>query len=444
MFKRIQNIIITLSLSVTLFVFCVPADPARAEDKNSLFIVELINWIRMDPVRYAESLGYDRAAVLQVSFLASRFSNGINLFALSDFLMEKAAFDNAEFPVGDGPAMTVLTDYADTGDVNGTVIFANFMDPLQAVRVIVDDQFVKELDPFYTGTRYILSNTYNNIGASLRDGRLTIESGIRNAYFVKICFGSSLLRSEVQVVSMINQLRAAPQDAHKYIALNTWFLAGDYHPLFINRPLSVTAQVSLSEAVDYDEASQDYGYEGDGVVESSVFETFPHIEADLYAKVMFSSLVLREAKEYPGKNSIFHPNYNTIGLATYYVGGADYDFSKLSAVAGILSKDSLGMVDIYGVLYVDADGNGCYGPGEELANREVAVYETSAPESVFRPVSNNAGYFSISLPVGGQYVFQSDDAHGRGFKTMTSVTDQFLGVVVEPVTDVTMAPGSGK
>ena len=92
------------------------------------------------------------------------------------------------------PEPLYFEDYARTGEITGVISFNHFMDPKTAVRIIINNQFKRELYAGFEGQRWILNKEINLVGASLKAGNIALESFSGNAYFLSTTFGSSLLK----------------------------------------------------------------------------------------------------------------------------------------------------------------------------------------------------------------------------------------------------------
>ncbi len=424
----IKRITIWICICFLAGLFSVTQKPCFATRtlSNEQYIVALVNHIRLDPFGYAEMLGYNRETLLQTLPWLAPVSAGLELSIASDFLNQRASALNSDDSLVQEPVPTIGTDFARTGHIGGVVSFLNFMDPWLAINVIMDNQFKKELDQNYEGKRYILSRAYRHVGAAFRAGRV----GISNAYYISICFGSDLLKSEAQVVNLINQMRANPLESYIYLNLNTSFLPGNFAPLFLNDALRSTASVGLSSHVDFPAHALYFGFTGSGVVESSVIEAFPNIDPNFYALLIFSSLIINDAQFYPFKNTIFNPAYNEIGPAVFYVDGETYDYSKLTVATGYTGNQNPAASKIFGLAYTDFDQNNVYTPGEDAANRVITIYNKLNHAKVAIAITSNAGQFTASLPINMEYIIQTGTVDNLSRKDIFLTTDLFVDLKV--------------
>ena len=424
--------ILNISIFLATLIFATQGTGlAATKISNEEYVVALVNHIRLDPLGYAERLGYNRQSLLQQSPWLSEVRYDLDLMSVSEFLNQRAAARNRIDLSTAEPVPTTHTDYAAVGDVNGVVSFNNFMDPWEAIGVVINTQFRKELDPMYEGKRIIISSEYKLIGTSFRTGRAQLQTGSKNAYYVFVCFASSQLKSEVQVVNMINQVRANPSDSYKYLAFNTTFLSGGYGPLFLNDALASTARINLSALIDILAYAQYFGFPGINVADSSVIETFPKATSGQLALWMFSSLMLNEIKSYPARNTILNPAWNEIGPALYHVSNPTYDHVKLTAVSGLTENQNPGVSRVYGVVFTDIDLNGVYTPGEEAPDRVISVYDMRTRARIRTVVTNTAGQFCLSLPNNVEYSIQTGGEKNREGKLIFLTADRYFDLIVK-------------
>lgn len=423
---------------------CLLLDKSEASTEIQEYIIERINNIRLDPLSYAEGLGYDSQVLLDtLPFLNKFIGKDAELLKADKFLILRAHAQNSldileSDPLQPNPVILPGNDYAYTGETKASVSFSNFMDMETALQVVVDNLFERELDPEFEGQKYILSSYFDLAGASLRSGTTWDQTGRKNSCFITICFGSSLLKSEVQVLNMINQVRAEPRKANNYILFNLNSLIqenfdvihaflGTYKPLFLDKTLQKKYGTLFNNTTtDYLSQALTYGYTGVEVNKSSTIEIFPKTDSNSFAILIFSYLILDELKAYPEKKIIFNPDFNDAGLAVFYINGAIYDFAKLTVTAGNTIKENSSCSKIYGLIYNDIDGNGVYAPGEGAAGQTVVVYNKETFEKVETAITDNAGHFSTSLLNQKEYIIETGTGETKAGKDIYLDMDQFF------------------
>ena len=443
MIKTAIKIIFAFSL---VFLFpCLLQDKSEASTEIQEYIIERINNIRLDPLSYAESLGYNSQVLLgTLPFFDKFIEKDAELLKADEFLILKANVQNSlDIPESGHlqPNSEILpgNDYAYTGETKATVSFSNFMDMETALQVVVNNLFEQELDPEFEGQKYILSSDFDLAGASLRSGTTWDQTGRKNSYFITICFGSSLLKSEVQVLNMINQVRTEPQKINNYILFNLNSLIqenfdvihaflGTYKPLFPDKTLQKYGTVFNNTTTDTDYLSQAlaYDYTGVEIDKSSIIEIFPKTNSDSFAIRIFSYLILNELESYPEKKVIFNHDFNDAGIAISYINGVTYDFAKLTVTAGNTIKENSSYSKIYGLIYNDINGNGVYAPGEGAAGQTVVVYDKETFEKVETAITDNAGHFSISLLNQKEYIIETGTGETKVGKDIYLDMDQFF------------------
>lgn len=421
---------------------------AYATQSDEAYAVSLVNQIRQDPLGYAEGLGYDRNVLLgQLPWIwMTGAANGLGAVTVSEVLTRRAEKKNTDGIVGNlaitiigesfgeeaaADTVTMNTDYAAQGDISGVITFNNFMDRSAAIDVVINSQFKKELDPDYTGKRILVSAAYKLIGASFYSGTVQSTSGSVNAYIIYICLSSSMLKSEVQVVNMLNQVRDNPAEAYNYLSLDLSFLQDSYRPLFFYDALEVTAKVALYEEVDFLSHALGLGFPWPTVGYTSGIETFPVAAWDTLAMWTFSSLMARETEAYPGRDTMFSTLWNEVGAGLYRVGDASYDSVKLTMVTGQSGASTNGLFRIYGVAYVDEDLNGVYTIGEEAVGRLVTAYNNSTGMKIQNVVTNRAGQFSFSLSGNVVYNIETINNEIRTGRLVVLNNDLYLPLSVQ-------------
>lgn len=442
---------ILLSFHLVFLLPCFLQDQADASGETEIqeYIIERLNNIRSAPFAYAETLGYDSQTLLETLPCLNEFiEKDIELFTIDEFLNLKAGDLNSQKTTESDPIepdVEILpeNDYAYTGETKATISFLNFMDIQTAVQIIINHLFKKELDPEFKGQRYILSSDFNLAGASLTGETTWDQTGMKNSYFITICFGSSLLKSEVQVLNMINQVRAEPLKNNNYIVLNfsslinenfnaIYALLRTYPPLFLNNRLQTYQTVFNNTDQDYLSQALSYGYNGVEVDKSSVAEVFPATDTNSLASLIFSSLILNELKKYPEKQIVFNPDFNDAGLSYTSVNPL-YGCTELSFTAGKRISENSACSKIYGIIYKDIDENDVYTPGEEAAKEAVAIYDKETFEKIKTIITDNAGHFSVNLLNQKEYIIQTGTGETITEKHIYLDADQFFILKLMPI-----------
>lgn len=402
--------------------------------------------MRNDPLAYAEQLGYNRALLLEQQPWLAQIARGLGIVAHSDSLATQALIQNAQDYSANGSEIlylddagaaainavpTMNTEYAAEGSVSGIVSFYNLMDTQAAIGVVMNNQFKNELDASFQGKRILLSPQFRQMGTAIRAGQLQVDSRYNNAYFVYTCFSSNLLKSEVQVVNMLNQVRAYPDQVGTYLSVDLDFLPGGYAPLFLNDALISASQTVLYNEVDVHAHAMYFGFPEPNIGYTNAIERFPGADSNTLARWIFSSLLVREAAVYPTRDAIFNPAWNEIGPALYAAGNNAYNSIKLTMVSGYDYKEETGLSRIYGVVYTDLDSNGSYTPGEDASDLLISVYDTRTGTKVRTIYTNKAGQFSLTLPNTVEYNIETINNGKRSGQLLVLTGDLFLKLMVE-------------
>lgn len=450
-------------MAILLMVLACSFGHAEAEGEDSTlevppYAIELINTIRLDPLAYAESIGIDPGKLIEeLPWMAEYLKNGLPPLVSKSYFNSLAEEKNSEAKAsdetaGESDAPQAQYDFSLTGEFGGIVSFYNFMPSEFAWEIIIRNQFEQEIKPGRVEPLYILNPGFDSIGIAIRGGVHSNSKGeIKNAYFATIYLASSTLKSEVQVLNMINQVRLDPDTIQTYLGKSLLEIVHnnpDTHlewsrsclPLMDSLILNKYARdysrqivspgegpLFASDSTPYSRALE-MGYEG-----SKFAETYTPIPVNVtsgeIATMVFSSLVDEEFKTFSDRKAIFSLDTVHGGLGISFTGGGEgqeqISFSSVLC-AGILKKDTLvdenvdenfhPQAGIYGVVYSDRDENGLvypdnngnkiYSPGEDIEGASIVVVRKSDGITVSRVYTDRAGHFSISLDSGEEYRFE--------------------------------------
>jgi len=491
----VLNMVVAICLVAALSITSVQRARADDLDGNSLFIIELINWIRLDPLSYAEELGYNRELLIEdLPWLMDFTENKLPLLNITGFLNKKASFLNnsmnfdeyayyetklealqadpdtadewadktaADVEVSfeaagltaldhweeygqyeDGMYVTEVTapeplyfeDYARTGEITGVISFHNFMDPKTAVRIIINNRFKRELDAGFEGQRCILNKEFNLAGTSFKAGNIALESFSGHAYFLTTTFGSSLLKSQRQILNLINQVRTNPYKAQAWLLLNLdAFLGQQYSPLFLNDVLQEFVTTDYMNTQYYAIHAKNFGYNGYGVNQSSTIETFPRTGENAMISWIFSSLVLNEIKGFSNTSVVFGPDYKDVGIDLLFVNGLVTSYARLALIAGTGSSENKNpeVSKIYGLVYADANLDGAYTPGEGVANRSISIHDGYTFVKLVTVLTDNTGHFSVPHLFNNKaYIILTGSGDNFAGKEIFLGRDQFFSLKV--------------
>lgn len=428
-----------------------PAVALSAED-NQVFL-EMINKIREAPYEYAIKYleGCTNASLKangiepDTTFARYKVDGGLTAMAETESRLmagEKIPESEEKSPV-----------YRFSASTGGVVSFFNFMPRDTAFKLVINYLFKNELKT--NAFNYILSEKYSSAGIAISAGKV----GSGNAWFVAISLRSSELVSEIQMLNLINQARANPDNIWEYTQLNQAdvftlnpnfpdLIYSEYKPLFFNASLSASARAHLLETQTDLETDSYHGYQGEVVQESDV-EIACLTEKDglsvgfLFKSLMFSyelvewpssSVVFLRDVQNVGSNITYQPGDNKIGssVLSFVVGKNDLNISSDENSSSNTDRSSR----VYCLLFSDDDGDGLYAPGEELRQKTVTVSvytdDVGEMQEIQRIDTDNAGHFSIPLEINRQYSFTAtiEDVQFREDVFITS--DQFVKLGYSP------------
>ena len=415
-------------LNVSSLVFTCAAADVSIVDEGQEYVVGLINTIRLDPLSYAQSLGYDKNILAEkLPWLADDFENGFAACIGDGALKERAASLNDID--GKEPQPQALPDpeydYSLFREKSGVVSFNNFMSVKSACKIVIENIFMQALDPDQDGLRPILDSRFNIVGVSVKSGRLQGVGDMVNAYYITICFASSARKYEVQTMNMINQLRAEPVKLLRSLGVKIPLAASENWPL-IRSILNTDYTPLLDSSVLHDSiknASGNLITDGFDDVNSSVFYTKHELQSPVHTvNEIFSSIVFDELKAWPAKNAVFS-TAQYAGLKLKYVpvvvGGDSAIISVCTVDTGEKQSFLTGVMEIYGVVYSDTDGNGFYSPWEGKNFEPVVVFDKQNNNILKKTFTDNAGHFT--LKIAGQQAYGIRISSGERMVTLDDI-----------------------
>ena len=409
-----------------------PVNAADGMDADELFAVELINWIRLDPVTYARALGYDPHVLLaDPPWLSGAAAGPFPALAITENLILRAEQENTYLSgvkEADEDLPAFETDYARTGEITGTVSSIHFIEPRRAVRIVIDNQLKRELDPGFTGQRSILNSQLDLAGVSLTAGGSLQAPIFGSRYEVAIAMGSSTLKKQRQILNLINQLRANP--ATYRIVLGFPGRKEAYTPLFFNSTLQAFVKTPFVDTDNFVIHAKNFEYSGLGLSKASAIKTFPKISQDMAVNGVFLSWMISELRQGSSSSVLFGGNYNDAGINFVYVNGNTNDHIKFTIVAGLNESESSGFSRVYGLVYADLNFNTAYTPGEGRAGRVVSIHDPVTFASLGTVITDNAGSFTASLPSGKRYLFITGEGETAVAKEAVVNSDIFLSLQV--------------
>lgn len=386
-----------------------------AQDRDIQQItLDIVNEIRLDPLGYAESRGFDRQALLSAhAWLGELIAQGMPQVAADDYLSARAATQ------GESPEQTPWQEPAVSGEVSGSVSFPNFISPGDAVRIFLNYRFERELGTDFTGRRLLLCADLENVGMALY-----ADSESSLSYNITICFGSSDKKANVQMMNMVNQLRADPGHTAIVFSLETLAAAPPCPPVFRNSSLADVAGQSLGlDRAGLASMAAELGYSGQIVEEATLMQPLAKNNDNLQVLIGFMSLVNQEVSAGSEKELLLNQQVDELGIFFSLYDMAESDYLQLGMVGGgTAAIDDTESSKIYGVVYSDPDFNEFYTPGEGVADRKVSFFRKDTQEKITTVLTNNAGQFEISLPYGLEYTMITGDPENWSGK------DFYLGI----------------
>lgn len=384
------------------------------------WVADLVNDMRNNPFSHGLRVGYAADSLENLPWMAAFTADEKVSVSIDDFFSRRAmALNSAD------PLLTVeqeiLTenDYARTGEAGGVLSFYNFMDLDSAVSIVIDNLLKQELSPGYNGERYLLSSDFDRMGIAVRSGMVQSASGNKNAYYITLCFGSSLSVYQVQLLNMINIARMQPSSMSSHMLFNLMEVINAHPaslqvfsqplpPLFMDRGFQRTAATFLEHS---ENVNVRQSYPEDDSSEThliSAVDTFPLSDTSSTVARAFSVLIKNELIRFPDHKGVFDSAATHAGGDLNIIGGVSEDLIKVALVTGKPIVADMSNLQIYGLVYRDSDGNQTYTPGEGVPCQKVLYGESEDTENYNIVFADNAGHFYISFETPGKYFFRID------------------------------------
>jgi len=429
--------------------------PGEAPEPEEMSLIELINEARQNPLDTAVALGMDRQQLLVDNpDMADALKQGLPPLEFHETLYQTAAGHVAEMlensfysyeslDGSDAAGRMASAGYvpALAGESLGLIFFNNFIDPQRAVSHMFENMFKDELDPDYTGIRKILNPRVREMGAAVGRGSFAFPEFSANVYLAVCDFARPVQRYELQLMNLVNQLRADPRpvlaehgiDAggEAFPEMERLFSEG-LPPLAWNSALYAAADELgtdmlenghftgiTAEGKTLGDRVRGHGYEPVWAGEARVrLSTCEAVSPSDTLPRLFRSLLFRAFNSDPQKRNSSMLVEDALDAGVRIIAGhnpslggicgddvhlmvADFGAGKTPEPA---EMDAPAAGRLVGLVFADNDGNGIYDPGEGLP--EAAVTIDRGPDSAFfqKTVVNRAGGYSILLAPGNYRV----------------------------------------
>jgi uncharacterized protein YkwD len=208
-------------------------------------LLALINQARQNPLAVAASMGMDTEKILKdLPQLEKILREGLPPLMFNGNLTDAARahtqdmFANGYYshgsPDGRGYDARIRNSgypAATTGESLGMLVFANFIDPADAVRILFEYMFWDELDPLRTEKRNILDPRLKEAGISVDTGVLSLGGAPWNVYLTTCDFGAVISRPEAKLFQLINQARQSPLAVAASLGMDPQQILADFPEL---------------------------------------------------------------------------------------------------------------------------------------------------------------------------------------------------------------------
>lgn len=459
-----------MSTFLVLLAVCFINSAVAETTPKDMFVFDLINQFRAAPFAHAVALGYD-PAVLQEKGLGPE--TVFPPYELDEELSNSAEDANFRASTADPAAEPIVPVRARMTQTSSVVSFFHFMPVETAGQLFVEKLFKTELD---TGVfQFILSEAFHYAGTAADPG-MAHETQM-NAWFLSLVLGSYERVNEMQMLNLINQVRAHPP-LTQYFNSSLLFqqnpnihylMKMQFPPLFPDDLLQhwARADVAMSgtsqegvPGIDVGDAVADFhqSYPGKFFQTATVAASWQDMTTARPVVDLFSALLYSELTTWPyGGAVVFSKNYAQAGVAITLETQGNTGAGVVSVHAGSFIDWSLvpqeteqpsqepEQVRIYGLVFFDHDYDQIYSPGEEVVGQTVSVYElTQDPLTVLNEypalvktlvqtvVTDNVGHFSLSLAPGRRWVFETEKDGQMVSSDISIEKDHFVRMFFSP------------
>jgi uncharacterized protein YkwD len=272
--KPIKNLVFSLFLLAFLFggISSVASAEGVIPSPQDEALLVLINQARENPLQAAASLGMDPERILSdLPNLAKILQEGLPPLTWNENLAEAAHAHTGDMfaqsyyshisPDGrDYDQRIKESGYpaAVSGESLGMILFANFINPEDAVRLIFEYMFQDELNPSRTEQRTILNPCLREAGISVNMGAMGLGGAQWNVYLATCDFGAVMSCPEGALFDLINLARENPLEMAASLGLDPdqvlaelpeWYdiLTQGLPPLVFNLTLAKAARAHAAD-----------------------------------------------------------------------------------------------------------------------------------------------------------------------------------------------------
>jgi hypothetical protein len=447
-------LMICLALAWTV-VFQVPAWGVEAEDAaptakfeadaEALLLMDLINAARKDPLGTAATLGMDPAKILRnFPELADILTNGLPELEFDERLYRSAQkhtadmLANSYYAYESSDGRTLWHRMNDEGYVAifsgeslGLLFFNNFISPETAVGRIFANMYRDELDPEGSGSQNILNPDAQDIGASIGGGIYNFKGYTGNVYLATCDFGATPGTYELQIVNLINQVRANPRPVLAGLGIEVveadfpeladLFNKGGLAPLWFDPALYRAAEILVADMFENNHfnprtadgrtanmRARENNYRSEWIRETRM-RNVTCDQAVCPSETVgrfFRQMVTRAFREDPDQREQHLFSAAAADTGIRIMAGVQPEMGFICGenlhilVADFAAKDKYVDTAISGVVYQDRNNNGIYDIGEELAGVGLTVKVTGPGGKATKLTTNPAGGYGIRLAPG--------------------------------------------
>lgn len=434
MIRRFTHITLWTAVLVLLLTCRIHPVSAVTNDSGAL-VLDLINQYRTAPYDHGITLGYDPLNLAAIGILPdTRFAP----YVTDDTLNQAAADANTLTAVSEPEVpVSVQFDRPQIVQTEAVLTFSNFIPGETAATLFAENLLKNELN---TGEfDFVFASGYSHAGASVDPG---VQDG-RNAWFSTLMLGTSARITDMQMLNLINQVRAEPGLIKNYLTgdletvlqqnMQTYLLLTlQFQPIFFDGLLyeMAKADVLTPEAVSSGSDNRmilhtetgDKAWPGEWFQAMTAAGSWENMDEARPVTDLFTALLYQELAGWPYNAVIFSNHYTETGTFVFLDTGepavsesvpvqenttpswepdgseilSDNSAQSGSGVVTLCAGSAVPVppltpgddeslpetAHIYGLLFLDQDDDSFYAPGEELAGEIVDVYPLSGEKGL--------------------------------------------------------------
>ena len=313
-----------------------------------------------------------------------------------------------------------------TGEAVASLVFSNYISPGDAAKTLFNKILADELKLQIEEDRNILNPDFEDVGVSLRSGKVKLGGRWYNSYLLVLDFATSVMSCrEMELMELVNQAREIPMSVAVSLGMDSDKIVEDLPvlediltnglpPFSFNESLYAAATahgLDMLENNYYSYVSLDGSAVDDRISREGYLPVFSdellgcltsagYMEPADIARMLFEANFKAELKPENEDRIILNPELKDAGTS-FTVRAVDngdglYTTQHL-LVADCAAREEQAGLFLTGLVFEDLDGDALFDPGEGLAGIQITIQGDSGKIDCF---TNSAGGFAVQREPG--------------------------------------------